>query len=67
MEPEPAPEGEAPPPGPFQLQILGVTGAEKPLDGVRGSDSIGAVLQRLCAQSGAEPLRPRHRLQPRQR
>ena len=56
MEPEPAPEAEVPPRGRFQLQILGVTGAEKPLDGVRGSDSIGAVLQRLCAQSGAEPL-----------
>ena len=55
MEPEPAPEGEVPPRGPFQLQILGVTGAEKPLDGVRCSDSIGDVLQRLCAQSGAEP------------
>eukprot|EP01045_Picozoa_sp_COSAG04_P023614 COSAG04_NODE_2832_length_3519_cov_1.756725_2_plen_551_part_00 len=44
-----------PPRGTFQLQILGVTGAEKPLDGVRCSDSIGSVLQRLCAQSGAEP------------
>ena len=55
MEPEPAPEGEVPARGPFQLQILGVTGAEKPLDGVRCSDTIGAVLQRLCAQSGAEP------------
>ena len=55
MEPEPAPEGEVPPRGTFQLQILGVTGAEKPLDGVRCSDSIGAVLARLCAQSGAEP------------
>ena len=56
MEPEPAPEGEVPPLGTFQLQILGVTGAEKPLDGVRCSDSIGDVLQRLCAQSGADPL-----------
>eukprot|EP01045_Picozoa_sp_COSAG04_P025913 COSAG04_NODE_3493_length_2772_cov_37.823793_2_plen_176_part_00 len=55
MEPEPAPEGEVPPQGTFQLQILGVTGAEKPLDGVRSSDSIGSVLQRLCAQSGADP------------
>ena len=45
MEPEPEPEGEVPRPGTFQLQILGVTGAEKPLDGVRCSDSIGAVLQ----------------------
>ena len=31
-------------------------GKSKPLDGVRCSDSIGAVLRRLCAQSGAEPL-----------
>ena len=34
MEPEPAPEGEVPPRGPIQLQILGVTGAETPLAGV---------------------------------
>eukprot|EP01045_Picozoa_sp_COSAG04_P034297 COSAG04_NODE_7451_length_1126_cov_3.232717_1_plen_130_part_10 len=56
MEPEPEPEPEVMPLETFQLQILGVTGAEKPLDGVRCSDSIGSVLRRLCAQSGADPL-----------
>ena len=51
-----APAAEVPARGSFQLTILGVTGAEKPLDGVRSSDSIDSVLERLCARSGADPL-----------